>query len=286
MKHFLTTTATALILSTSAYAANHTGAFIEMSFDEAVNLNASEMIGMRVYATEAELNNETTVAADGEKDWDDIGEINEIVLTRDGTVRSVIVGVGGFLGMGEKDVAVDMSQLKFISEDGEAGEFFLVLNANAAGLEEAPAYEYDRDMQAMETNTLTTEANDMDANDVNVDTVTTDMNDRPMMAPPAVEREGYSLAERDTLTTENLTGARVYGVNDEDVGEVSELLLNDDGTIDRAILDIGGFLGMGEHQIAVTLDELQIVRTDAGDDIRVYIDSTQEALEAQPEYQD
>lgn len=95
-----------------------------MTFDEAKNLNASELIGMRVYATEADINNESTIAADGEKEWDDIGEINEIVLTRDGDVQSVIVGVGGFLGAGERDVAIDMSTLKFVHEDGESGDFF------------------------------------------------------------------------------------------------------------------------------------------------------------------
>lgn len=51
---------------------------------------------MRVYASEADINNKTTVAADAEKEWNDIGEINDIVLTRDGTVQSMIVGDGVF----------------------------------------------------------------------------------------------------------------------------------------------------------------------------------------------
>jgi hypothetical protein len=38
-----------------------------------------------------------------------------------------------------------------------------------------------------------------------------------------------------------------------------------------------------EHHVAVTMDELQIMRGE-GDDIRVYIEATQEQLEAQPEY--
>ena len=103
MKRFLTTTATVLLLSTTAYADGHTAAFSDTAFDASTNLNASELIGMRVYATEANINNETQIAADGEKEWDDIGEINEIILTRDGVVQSVIVGVGGFLSIGEKD---------------------------------------------------------------------------------------------------------------------------------------------------------------------------------------
>jgi hypothetical protein len=92
------------------------------------------------------------------------------------------------------------------------------------------------------------------------------------------------MAERSALTAEMLTGARVYGVNNEDVGEIHSLLLDANGTIDRAVIDVGGFLGLGEKQVAVTFDELTILRKDGGDDVSVYIDATQEVLEAQPTY--
>ena len=45
-----------------------------------------------------------------------LGDINEILLDKDGKVMAVVIGVGGFLGMGEHDVAVSMSQLKFMEE--------------------------------------------------------------------------------------------------------------------------------------------------------------------------
>lgn len=263
MKRFLTTAATALVLGTTAYADGHTAAFTDMTFDEAVNLNASELIGMRVYATESDINNEMTIAADGEKEWDDIGEINEIVLTRDGSVQSVIVGVGGFIGVGERDVAIEMSQLKFVSEEGESDDYFLVVSASVAGVEEAPEYKSMSGAAAPMTSA----------------------SDRTMLTAPSVEREGYMTAQIDDLTADDLTGASVYGLNDEDVGEIGELLLTEDGKLDRAVIDVGGFLGMGERHVAVTFDELQIVRMEDGSDLRVYIDSTKEILEEQPEYE-
>ena len=42
---------------------------------------------------------------------------------------------------------------------------------------------------------------------------------------------------------------------------------------------------MGAKAVAVTFDELQILTNEAGDDYRIYIDSTKEALKAQPEYE-
>jgi len=42
-----------------------------------------------------------------------IGSINDVLLTKNGQIESVIVGVGGFLGLGEKNVALQFSELKF-----------------------------------------------------------------------------------------------------------------------------------------------------------------------------
>ena len=44
---------------------------------------------------------------------ENIGEINDVLISRTGKVAAVIIGVGGFLGIGEKDVAVPMSMLLF-----------------------------------------------------------------------------------------------------------------------------------------------------------------------------
>ena len=104
------------------------------------------------------------------------------------------------------------------------------------------------------------------------------------MVPPNIERDGWNVVEISELTTDDLTGARLYSVKDEDIGEIDKLLVNDSGEIEKAVLDIGGFLGIGERRIAVTMDELEILRTDSGADVRVYIDATQEELENQPEY--
>lgn len=278
MKKFLAATAMSLALGTTAWADAHSGMMTTYESAQGQDLYASELIGMRVYSAEQDFdsfNADTVVPDDSEANWDDIGEVNEVILGRDGQVKAIILGVGGFLGIGEKDVAVDMESIKFVNEDDDAGDFFLVVKTNKEALTDAPAYERQREAAMEETETETAAAQ--------TETATQDPA-RPMLATPEIERDGYEAATPDQMTTEDLTGARVYGANDEDIGEVNELLLDDSGKIKEAVLDIGGFLGLGEHQIAVTMDELKIMRSDDGGDIRVYVNATKEELEAQPEY--
>src|SRR5689334_11940362 len=61
---------------------------------------ASKLIGVNVYND----NNEK------------LGDINEILVDKSGKVEGVVIGVGGFLGMGEHDIKVEMSKLKFVDE--------------------------------------------------------------------------------------------------------------------------------------------------------------------------
>ena len=69
-----------------------------------------DFIGKRVYAAEAAL--ETDEYAGVQSGWNDIGEINDVVLTLDSKVDAVLVGIGGFRGLGERQVATDTSQLQ------------------------------------------------------------------------------------------------------------------------------------------------------------------------------
>jgi sporulation protein YlmC with PRC-barrel domain len=64
------------------------------------NWRASKLMGLDVYND----NNEK------------LGDVNEIILDKSGKVTAVVIGVGGFLGMGEHDVAVSMDKLKFVEE--------------------------------------------------------------------------------------------------------------------------------------------------------------------------
>jgi PRC-barrel domain protein/EF hand domain-containing protein len=101
---------------------------------------ASSLIGMRVYAVESDIDASQAYPADARKDWADVGEVNDVVLDWDGSVKAVVLGVGGFLGMGEKNVAIEMSSLRKARESNDANDWFLVVNTSKEMLTNAPAY--------------------------------------------------------------------------------------------------------------------------------------------------
>ena len=70
-----------------------------------------------------------------------IGEIMDVLLSADGKVNALIIGVGGFLGMGEKDVAVPFSAVKHTSKEGKV---YLTLDTTKDALKAAPGLRYDR----------------------------------------------------------------------------------------------------------------------------------------------
>ena len=65
----------------------------------------------------------------------------------------------------------------------------------------------------------------------------------------------------------NLIGAHVVSVNNERIGKVANLILNDDGKVEAAVIRIGGFMGFGGKTVAVTYDSLNISRNAKGDAI-------------------
>jgi len=67
---------------------------------------ASKLIGLNVYNSQNEK----------------IGDVNEILVTSAGNITGVVIGVGGFLGMGEHDVLVKLDQLKFVNESPRAAD--------------------------------------------------------------------------------------------------------------------------------------------------------------------
>jgi len=67
-----------------------------------------------------------------------VGDVNDVLIARDGKIVAVIVGVGGFLGLGEKDVALPFDQLTFATDT--KGKLAVSTAATKESLQAAPEY--------------------------------------------------------------------------------------------------------------------------------------------------
>ncbi len=99
-------------------------------------MSANDYIGKTVY----------------DQSGNNIGEVNDMIISGDGNVEAVILGVGGFLGIGEKDVAVNTAAIQMV-QDGDAQR--LVVQSTKEALEAAPTYDRANRRYADQMNTTT-----------------------------------------------------------------------------------------------------------------------------------
>ena len=71
-----------------------------------------------------------------------IGAIEDVLVDREGRIVAFIVAVGGFPGMGEKDVAVPFNAVQFKTKDNN--KWYPVMNTTRGALKNAPGHKYDR----------------------------------------------------------------------------------------------------------------------------------------------
>ncbi|MCZ4354216.1 PRC-barrel domain-containing protein [Roseovarius aestuarii] len=280
MKRFLTTTALALTMGTAAIAQSESydwSSTIEHSADQ---FYGSDLIGMRIYRAEQDYTTGDTITDGTEGEWDDIGEVNDLVINTDGQVDSVILGIGGFLGIGERDVAIKMSEIRVLTDQDDPDDRFLVVSASRADLETVPAYERH---SMMDDDSMKAAPDDATDSAMTKDESTIAAMENAMR--PNMEREGYNTVDMVSATSlDGLEGAPVYDVNDAHIGEISHVLIDGD-TLTDAVIDVGGFLGMGEKPVALSFEQLQVLQNSNGGDLRVYVDMSEEELEAMPDYE-
>jgi len=141
LKQTLTIAALAAALATPAFAqgsmnnTTHTGmpamsatqnsdTFVQAQ--QATDWRSSKLVGTSVYGT----------------DNTNIGDINDVLIGGDGNVRAVVVGVGGFLGVGEKNVAIPFSALSVQRKANSASIEKITVNYTKDQLKNAPKFAY------------------------------------------------------------------------------------------------------------------------------------------------
>lgn len=104
----------------------------------------------------------------------------------------------------------------------------------------------------------------------------------PSTTTEAMAPQWYSHQQGEWRTSK-LVGSTVKNTAGDSIGDINEIILTSDGAAAAAVIGVGGFLGMGEHKVAVQFKSLKIDRDSNGNDV-VTLDTTKEALKKAPEW--
>ena len=320
MKKLFGTTALVMALSLPAFAQEATTTMpadtamsAPLPYLEGVDrgVRASDFLGKRVYVTEQDT---TTMSIDAiataDTNWENAGEISDLIISLNGDSEAVLVDFGGFLGIGEKTVAISMNNLVMVPDSSSPDDYFLVFHGSKAELESAPEFNPDMVFEAEPVDAAVAPADGMMATDpaltpsaegTNMATDGTAATNETMATGDTMAADGTTAADGtmtdgtmanddvvvdlSAMTETDLIGKRVVGINDEDVGEISAVAIGADGRIEGAVVDVGGFLGIGEKRVSLGSETLGIVRNADGTVDHFRVTMTQDQLETLPTFE-
>ncbi|CDX23423.1 PRC-barrel domain protein [Mesorhizobium sp. ORS 3324] len=231
-----------------------------------------------------------------------IGDVKDIVLAKDGKAESLVIGVGGFLGIGTKNVTFDFAKAKWAEKNGDR---WLVAETTKEELQTQPDFNrkaYDP-APASTSNASSSETPPTTTPAVASSDTTADKGSKPTQPAKTAENKpadtGTSATDttktasidKSTLTEmpignirgDELKGATVYGANDAKIGTIGDVVLTPDKKPDAVIVDVGGFLGIGAKEVAVGMDKLKFMADKKGNKY-LYTNFTKEQLQAQAAY--
>jgi sporulation protein YlmC with PRC-barrel domain len=202
-----------------------------------------------------------------------IGEVKSIHLDSAGKVDAVIVSIGGFLGVGDREVLLNWADLQ-IDDNGE------VVKADMSKDQVKAMAPYSYKDRALRGTVFT------DTGVWGPDrTERTDGGDRATAAStsaPTRSTGDFNVAGQ--MSAEALIGKTVKNASNESVGKINDVYLDASGAVKLVVVSVGGFLGVGSKDVAVSWNDLKFTRE--GDSITVLTNWTQDSLKAMPDYKD
>jgi sporulation protein YlmC with PRC-barrel domain len=103
-------------------------------------------------------------------------------------------------------------------------------------------------------------------------------------AAPSATVEFLTKQKANEHFASDLIGASVMDTAGETLGDVNDLLVGPEGDVTAAVIGVGGFIGIGEKNVAVPFNDLQ-TKTE-NDEMTVVLNTTKAELEAAPDYRD
>jgi len=111
----------------------------------------------------------------------------------------------------------------------------------------------------------------------------TPTNPSPLAVNPTGAAPTWYTAHGNEMRASKLIGTTVKNDGNESIGSINEIVLGKDGKVAAVVIGVGGFLGMGEREVAVNFDALRVAQ-DANNRTVVSLDATKETLKAAPEW--
>ncbi len=156
MKHTLTAAALAAVLAAPAFAQTATpGGSTPPAMNKSDSMNSPATSAQST--TPSAASGQTFVQNQNATDWrgsdligatvygpdnSSIGDINDVVIANDGKINAVVIGVGGFLGVGEKDVAIAFDKLSVMRKPNSASIDKVTVSLSKDELKNAPKFAY------------------------------------------------------------------------------------------------------------------------------------------------
>ncbi len=88
----------------------------------------------------------------------------------------------------------------------------------------------------------------------------------------------------DAVLFGELEGNAVTNRNDEEIGEIQDMLIGRDGRVHGVLVSAGGFLGLGEKNVAISWNELDVAAGEDEDEYEVRVEIDRDSLEDAPEF--
>jgi len=259
--------------------------FVNASADQ---IRASTLMGKDIYGPEDQS----------------IGQVSDLVLEKEGATRVAIIDVGGFLGVGEKPVAIAFTDLKIAKPAGDPNAIPHVTVAMtkeqleglptfdtaaldqtaATGAESTPAAAPDASAPPADATATAEKAADATSTDTMAAAPATAPTDQPATDQTTTGSVSAASPVSQDIAASKLMGAEVYGTDDSDIGEIGDIVFDPKGDIEAVVVDVGGFLGIGEKPVALNFDNLNI-RTDESGKLMVSANATKDQLDKAPAFE-
>ena len=108
----------------------------------------------------------------------------------------------------------------------------------------------------------------------------------PAATADTAQASGGYLTEQaaDQISANTYIGQSVYNGQNESIGEVNDLIMKKDGGLVAAIIGVGGFLGIGEKDVAVPMDKITVAQNTQDGTVKLTTSETAETLKAAPQF--